>query len=137
MCVFDSSSSSLLIFRVPPFFFPLSLVLWLYCRHFLFYAHTHFPLEHTLLLHHFLSLSFFPLPCCSGVAMISRLLKILGLFCRISSLLQGSFAKQIYNLKAPTHRSHPISLARALRVCTHLQACPYSYAHAAVHTVYM
>jgi len=43
-----------------------------------------------------------------GVATISRLLKILGLFCRISSLLQGSFAKKTYNFKAPTHRSHPI-----------------------------
>ena len=33
-------------------------------------------------------------------AMISRLPKILGLFCRISSLLQGSFTKETYNLKA-------------------------------------
>jgi len=29
-----------------------------------------------------------------GVATISRLRKIIGLFCRISSLLQGSFAKE-------------------------------------------
>ena len=43
-----------------------------------------------------------------GVAMISRLLEILGLFCRISSLLKGSFAKKAYDFKAPTHRSHPI-----------------------------
>ena len=43
-----------------------------------------------------------------GAAMISRLLKILGLFCRISCLLQGSFAIKTYNLKVPTHRSHPI-----------------------------
>jgi len=42
------------------------------------------------------------------VATISRLLKILGLFCRISSLLQGSFAKDTYNFKAPADRSHPI-----------------------------
>jgi len=42
------------------------------------------------------------------VATISRLLKIIGLFCRISSLLQGSFAKETYNFKEPTHRSHPI-----------------------------
>jgi len=40
--------------------------------------------------------------------MSSRLLEILGLFCRISPLLQGSFAKETYNFKAPTHRSHPI-----------------------------
>ena len=43
-----------------------------------------------------------------GVAMISRLLKIIGLFCRISSLLQGSFAKENYDFKEPTNRSHPI-----------------------------
>ena len=44
-----------------------------------------------------------------GVATISRLLKIIGLFCRISSLLYGSFAKEIYHFKEPTNRSHPIS----------------------------
>ena len=43
-----------------------------------------------------------------GVAMISRLLQIIGLFCRVSSLLQGSFAKETYNFKEPTHRRHPI-----------------------------
>jgi len=44
-----------------------------------------------------------------GVPTISRLLKIIGLFCRISSLLWVSFAKETYNLKEPTNRSHPIS----------------------------
>ena len=43
-----------------------------------------------------------------GVAPISRLLKIIGLFCRIQSLLQGSFAKETYDFKEPTIRSHPI-----------------------------
>jgi len=43
-----------------------------------------------------------------GVATISRLLKIIGLFCRISSLLQGSFARETHNFEASTHRSHPI-----------------------------
>jgi len=43
-----------------------------------------------------------------GVATISRLLKIIGLLCRISSLLKGSFAKETYNFKEPTNRSHPI-----------------------------
>jgi len=38
-----------------------------------------------------------------GVATISRLLKITGLFCRISSLLEGSFAKETYNFKAQHH----------------------------------
>ena len=39
-----------------------------------------------------------------GVATISRLLKIIRLFCRIPSLLQGSFAKETYNLKEPTNQ---------------------------------
>jgi len=42
------------------------------------------------------------------VATISRLLKIIGLFGRISFLLYGSFAKETYHLKEPTNRSHPI-----------------------------
>jgi len=42
------------------------------------------------------------------VASITRLLKIIGLFCKISSLFKGSFAKETYNFKEPTSRSHPI-----------------------------
>ena len=45
-----------------------------------------------------------------GVATICRLLKIISLFCRISSLLQGSFAKETCNFKEPTNRSHPIPI---------------------------
>ena len=47
-----------------------------------------------------------------GVASISRLLKIIGLFCRIQSLLQGSFAKETCNFNEPTNRSHPITELR-------------------------
>ena len=43
-----------------------------------------------------------------GVATISRLLKIIGLFCRILSRSQGSFAKETCNFKEPTNSSHPI-----------------------------
>jgi len=43
-----------------------------------------------------------------GVATISRLLKMIGLFCRILSLLWVSFAKETYHFKEPTNRSHPI-----------------------------
>jgi len=43
-----------------------------------------------------------------GVATTCKLLKIIGLFCRISSLLNGSFAKETYNFKEPTNRSRPI-----------------------------
>jgi len=35
--------------------------------------------------------------------------EITGLFCRISSLWQGSFAKEAHNFKEPTSRSHPIA----------------------------
>jgi len=43
-----------------------------------------------------------------GVATISRLLKIIGLFWRISSVLQGSFAKETCTFQEPTNRSHPL-----------------------------
>jgi len=41
-------------------------------------------------------------------ATISGLLKNIGLFCIILSPLLGSFAKETYNFKEPTNRSHPI-----------------------------
>ena len=40
---------------------------------------------------------------------LSRLLKITVFYCRIQSLLVGSFAKETYHFKEPTNRSHPIS----------------------------
>jgi len=36
---------------------------------------------------------------------------MIGLFCRISSVLQGSFAKETWNIKEPTNRSHPIPVS--------------------------
>jgi len=42
------------------------------------------------------------------VATVSRIDKIIGLFCRILSLLLGSFAEETYNLIDPTNQSHPI-----------------------------
>ena len=41
-------------------------------------------------------------------SMISRLLEITGLFCRILPLLWGSFAKVTDNFKEPTNGRHPI-----------------------------
>ena len=41
---------------------------------------------------------------------MSRRLKIIRLFYRMLSVLQGSFAKETYNFKEPTNRSHPIVL---------------------------
>jgi len=57
------------------------------------------------------------------VATISRLLKIVGLFCKISSILQGSFAKETYNFKEPTNRSRPISV----NICIHIDIFIYIY----------
>jgi len=70
-------------------------------------SHTH-PRAHTYTCKHL---------CGYGVATISRLLKIVGLFCRISSLLYGSFAKETYNFKEPTNRSHPIAAIRSVFIC--------------------
>ena len=55
-----------------------------------------------------------------GVAMIRRLLKIIGLFCKISSPLWGSFAKETYNFKKPTHRSHHIECSTSNQRGIHL-----------------
>ena len=43
-----------------------------------------------------------------GVATVSRIDKIMGLFCRISYLLQVSFAKETNHFIDPTNQSHPI-----------------------------
>jgi len=40
---------------------------------------------------------------------MSRRLKTTGLFCRIWSLFLSSVAKETYDFKEPTTRSHPIS----------------------------
>ena len=44
-----------------------------------------------------------------GVATVSRIDLNICLFCRILSLLLGSFAKETYNLIDPTNQSHPIT----------------------------
>ena len=64
------------------------------------------------------------------MATISRLLKITGLFCRISSVLWGSFAKKTYNFKEPTHRSHPIAVA----IVTHAQPHARTHTYTQTHT---
>ena len=45
-----------------------------------------------------------------GVATIGRLVKIIGLFCRILFLLLGSIAKETYDFKESTNCSHPIGI---------------------------
>ena len=47
--------------------------------------------------------------CCYGVATISRLLKITGLFCKRALQKRPVFCKETCIFKHPTHRSHPIS----------------------------
>ena len=70
--------------------------------------------------------------CTDGVATNSRLLKIIGLFYRILSLLEGSFAKETYNFKEPANRSHPIVLTRCTyqmqqQVQPEEHSCPFQY----------
>ena len=43
-----------------------------------------------------------------GVASTSRLLKIIGLFCKRALLKRRYSAKETHNFKEPTNRSHPI-----------------------------
>jgi len=61
---------------------------------------------------HFAPLSWIQTYCVKwaqyGVATTSRIKKITCLFCRISSLLWGSFAKETYSLIDATKISHPI-----------------------------
>ena len=52
-----------------------------------------------------------------AVTSVSRIDQIIGLFSRIASLLQVSFAKETYNLIDPANRSHPIHLT----LCTTTQ----------------
>ena len=54
---------------------------------------------------------------------VQNIVSFIGLFCRISSLLQVSFAKETYNFIDPTDRSHPIYL----HTCTYRQG-PYGVA---------
>jgi len=64
-----------------------------------------------------------------GVAAISRLLKIMGLFCRLSGFYRALLQKKTYNLKEPTNCSHPISIMYRrvwiddMRVCVCVCVC--------------
>ena len=51
-----------------------------------------------------------------GVATMSRLLQIIGLFCKRALLKRQYSAKETYNFKEPINRSHPIdrSLDRSI-----------------------
>ena len=83
------------------------------------YTHTH---THT---HQYLNIQYSTVRY--GVATVSRIDKIIGLFSRIASLLQVSFAKETYYFIDPTNCSHPIvsgwdkkaSYIYALHICTY------------------
>ena len=52
-----------------------------------------------------------------GVATISRLLKMIGLFCKRALLKRLHSAKETYHFKEPTNRSHPVAtLARHYKI---------------------
>jgi len=58
-----------------------------------------------------------------GIATISRLLQIIGLFCRISYLSWSSFAKETYDFMEPTTFSHPIPVLAFICVIWLLHMC--------------
>ena len=51
--------------------------------------------------------------CCYGVASMSRLLTIIGLFGKRALQKRLYSAKEAYNFKEPTNRSHPICVCGA------------------------
>jgi len=70
-----------------------------------------------------------------GVATISRLLKSIGLFCRLSSLSYGYFAKDTHDFKEPTNRSHLIQhMYVKIFVCTYICSCKW---HTQVQRMYV
>jgi len=48
-----------------------------------------------------------------GVATISRLIQLIGLFCKRALWKRLNSAKETYNFKEPTNRSHPITVNEA------------------------
>jgi len=65
---------------------------------------------------------------CFRVAMISRLLKIIGLFCKKALRKRRHSARETYNFKEPTNRSHPISplqrcFTKRVAVCCTVLQC--------------
>jgi len=61
--------------------------------------------------------------CQAYVAYVLNVISFIGLFCRMSSLLWGSFAKETGNFKEPTNRSHPICATRLAYVRHTLHMC--------------
>ena len=65
------------------------------------------------------------------MATCSRLLKVIGLFCKTALWKRRYSAEETYNSKEPTNRSHPISWY--LRMCGHLLLSHPCYTHVCDH----
>ena len=59
--------------------------------------------------------------CCYGVALVNRIDKIIGLFCKRALQKRRYSAKETYNLIDPTDRSHPIPRSASAGCCSVLQ----------------
>jgi len=66
-----------------------------------------------------------------GMATISRLLKIIDLFCKRAHQKRRYSAKETYNFKEPTTRSHPIWYMHTC-TCTKIRVI-YIYMHTCIH----
>jgi len=102
---------NLLWHDMPPFVF-LSIHIYL-CLWNCFHTYQLVPLYSILFQTHLLvTLNFFPYISSPltyyGVATISRLLKIIGLFCKRALQKRLYSAEETYDFKEPTNRSHPI-----------------------------
>jgi len=69
-----------------------------------------------------------------GLATVIRIDKVIGLFCRIVSLLQGSFAKETYDCIDPTNRSHPIEQKSPTFGGLVLYICMYIYMYLYIYS---
>jgi len=68
-----------------------------------------------------------------GVASISRLLKIIGLFCKRAQQKRLYSSIETYNLKEPTNRSHPIPLRQLICFSQKFWLCQYICVYGYVH----
>ena len=64
---------------------------------------------------------------------MSRLLEIIGLFCKRALQKRRYSAKETYNLKEPTDRSHPVARYRAIQYhYRYIAAVLWSYGMATI-----
>jgi len=60
---------------------------------------------------------------CYRVALVSRIDKIIGLFCKRALQKRRYSAKEAYNFIDPTYHSHPIHLIVRVRYALHISIC--------------